>query len=81
MLQASKLVNVGAQVSGQIQSLAVSLGDEIKQGDLIAQIDSLTQQNSLKEAQASLNSLNAQYKAKQAEIKQANYEYVRQKAC
>ncbi len=79
MLQASKLVNVGAQVSGQIQSLAVSLGDEIKQGDLIAQIDSLTQQNSLKEAQASLNSLNAQYKAKQAEIKQANYEYVRQK--
>ncbi len=79
MLQASKLVNVGAQVSGQIQSLAVSLGDEIKQGDLIAQIDSLTQQNSLKEAQASLNSLNAQYKAKQAQIKQANYEYVRQK--
>ncbi len=79
MLQASKLVNVGAQVSGQIQSLAVSLGDEIKQGDLIVQIDSLTQQNSLKEAQASLNSLNAQYKAKQAEIKQANYEYVRQK--
>ncbi len=79
MLQASKLVNVGAQVSGQIQSLAVSLGDEIKQGDLIAQIDSLTQQNSLKEAQASLNSLNAQYKAKQAQIKQANAEYVRQK--
>ncbi|CAE6953487.1 macrolide transporter subunit MacA [Vibrio sp. B1FLJ16] len=79
MLQASKLVNVGAQVSGQIQSLAVSLGDEIKQGDLIAQIDSLTQQNSLKEAQASLNSLNAQYKAKQAQIKQANSEYVRQK--
>ncbi|EOW0799192.1 efflux RND transporter periplasmic adaptor subunit [Vibrio parahaemolyticus] len=79
MLQASKLVNVGAQVSGQIQRLAVNLGDEIKQGDLIAQIDSLTQQNSLKEAQASLNSLNAQYQAKQAQIKQANYEYVRQK--
>ncbi|CAM2982101.1 efflux RND transporter periplasmic adaptor subunit [Vibrio mytili] len=79
MLQASKLVNVGAQVSGQIQSLAVSLGDEVEQGDLIAQIDSLTQQNSLKEAQASLNSLNAQYTAKQAQIKQAHYEYIRQK--
>ncbi|MCA2493145.1 MULTISPECIES: efflux RND transporter periplasmic adaptor subunit [Vibrio] len=38
MLQASKLVNVGAQVSGQIQRLAVNLGDEIKQGDLIAQM-------------------------------------------
>ncbi|WP_086980733.1 efflux RND transporter periplasmic adaptor subunit [Vibrio aphrogenes] len=79
MLQAIKLVNVGAQVSGQIQELAVNLGDEIKQGDLIAQIDSLTQQNSLKEAQASLDSLNAQYRAKQAQIKQANYEYQRQK--
>ncbi|MGV3003010.1 efflux RND transporter periplasmic adaptor subunit [Vibrio sp. E150_018] len=79
MLQAAKLVNVGAQVSGQIQNLAVSLGDEIKEGDLIAQIDSLTQQNSLKEAQASLDSLNAQYRAKQAQIKQAQYEYKRQK--
>ena len=79
MLQAAKLVNVGAQVSGQIQKLAVSLGDEIKQGDLIAQIDSLTQQNNLKESQASLDSLNAQYRAKQAQIKQAQYEYKRQK--
>ncbi|WP_105901710.1 efflux RND transporter periplasmic adaptor subunit [Vibrio gangliei] len=79
MLQAAKLVNVGAQVSGQIQKLAVSLGDEIKQGDLIAQIDSLTQQNNLKESQASLDSLNAQYRAKQAQIKQAQFEYQRQK--
>ncbi|MFV0575880.1 MAG: efflux RND transporter periplasmic adaptor subunit [Vibrio sp.] len=79
MLQAVKLVNVGAQVSGQIQKLAVDLGDEIKEGDLIAQIDSLTQQNNLKEAQASLDSLNAQYRAKQAQIKQAQYEYNRQK--
>lgn len=79
MLQAVKLVNVGAQVSGQIQHLAVSLGDEVKQGDLIAQIDSLTQQNTLKESQASLNSLNAQYRANQAQIKQAQYEFTRQK--
>lgn len=79
MLQAAKLVNVGAQVSGQIQHLAVSLGDEVQQGDLIAQIDSLTQQNTLKESQASLDSLNAQYRAKQAQIKQGQYEFTRQK--
>lgn len=79
MLQAVKLVNVGAQVSGQIQHLAVSLGDEVQQGDLIAQIDSLTQQNTLKESQASLDSLNAQYRAKQAQIKQGQYEFTRQK--
>jgi macrolide-specific efflux system membrane fusion protein len=80
MLQASKLVSVGAQVSGQIKSLNVSLGDVVKKGDIIAQIDSLTQENSLKEAQASLASLRAQYEAKQAEIKQYQQEYTRQKA-
>ncbi|MDC0609434.1 efflux RND transporter periplasmic adaptor subunit [Vibrio sp.] len=80
MLQASKLVSVGAQVSGQVTKLDVKLGDEVKQGDLIAEIDSLTQQNALKEAQASLSSLRAQYKAKQAQIKQATLEFKRQKA-
>lgn len=80
MLQASKLVAVGAQVSGQIEKMGVKLGDEIKQGDLVAQIDSLTQQNSLKEAIASLNSLKAQITAKQAQIRQAQSEYNRQKS-
>lgn len=79
LLQASKLVNVGAQVSGQIEHLAVDLGQNIHRGDLIAQIDSLTQQNNLKQAQASLNSLNAQYQAKQAQMKQAQLEFQRQK--
>ncbi len=59
--------------------MPVKLGDEVKEGDLVAQIDSLTQQNSLKDAQASLGSLQAQYEAKQAQIKQATYEYKRQK--
>lgn len=80
MLQASKLVSVGAQVSGQITQLKVKLGDNVKKGDLIAEIDNLTQQNTLKEAQASLKSLKAQYKAKQAQIKQATQEFQRQKA-
>lgn len=78
MLQASKLVSVGAQVSGQIQSLPVDLGQEVKKGDLIAQIDSLAQQNNLQNALASLKSINAQYRAKQAQIRQAKLEYTRQ---
>lgn len=78
MLQASKLVNVGAQVSGQITKLAVTLGQEVKKGDLIAQIDDLPQQNTLKEAEASLASINAQIVAKKAEIKQSSLEYTRQ---
>ncbi|MGB5444081.1 MAG: efflux RND transporter periplasmic adaptor subunit [Psychromonas sp.] len=74
-----KLVDVGSQAAGQINKIAVNLGDEIKQGDLIAQIDSLSQQNALKEAQASLNSINAQYRAKQAQIREAGSEFKRQK--
>jgi macrolide-specific efflux system membrane fusion protein len=46
---------------------------------LIAQIDNLTQQNALKEAQASLQSIDAQYRAKQAQIKVAQSEYARNK--
>ncbi|WP_432460620.1 efflux RND transporter periplasmic adaptor subunit [Agarivorans sp. QJM3NY_25] len=78
MLHPAKLVNVGAQESGQIKHLAVGLGDEVTLGQLIAQIDSLSQQNALKQAQASLASINAQYRAKQAQIHQALLEYQRQ---
>lgn len=77
VLYPSKLVGVGAQISGLIEKIDVRLGDEIKQGDLIAQIDNLTQQNALKEAQASLKSINAQFAAKQAQIKVAISEFTR----
>ncbi|HEY5716307.1 MAG TPA: efflux RND transporter periplasmic adaptor subunit [Psychromonas sp.] len=80
MLQASKLVSVGSQVSGQIIKLPVTLGQQVKQGDLIAQIDSLTQQNSLQVAEASLSSIKAEYRAKQAKIRQAQQAFNRQKA-
>ena len=79
VLYPSKLVSVGAQVSGLIASIDVQLGDEMKQGDLIAQIDNLTQQNALKEAEASLKSINAQFRAKQAQIKGAESEFARKK--
>ena len=55
----------------------MQVGDAIKKGELIAQIDNLTQQNALKEAEASLKSLNAQYTAKQAQIKVALSEFKR----
>lgn len=80
MLQASKLVSVGSQASGQVISLPVALGGQVKQGDLIAKIDSLTQQNALKVAKATLASTNAEYKAKQAQIQQAQKAFQRQQA-
>ncbi|WP_028868549.1 efflux RND transporter periplasmic adaptor subunit [Psychromonas arctica] len=72
------LVDVGSQASGQIDNIAVNLGDQVKKGDLIAQIDNLTQKNTLKEAQASLSIINAQYRAKQAQIYEATAEFERQ---
>ncbi|WP_392561397.1 efflux RND transporter periplasmic adaptor subunit [Orbus sturtevantii] len=77
-ISAFKLVNVGAQVSGQIQKLYVQLGDEIKVGDMIAEIDDLTQKNDLKQSEASLASLEAQRKAKEANLKNYQLTFDRQ---
>lgn len=78
-VSASKLVSVGAQVSGQIKALHVDLGDHIKEGDLIAEIDPSTQENDLKEAEASLANSKAQLTAQQATLKQAELDFARQK--
>lgn len=79
MIQASKLVSVGAQESGQIVSLPVELGQKVKKGDLIAQIDSLTQQNNLKTAKAEFKSLQAQVDSIVSQIRLAQLEFNRQK--
>ena len=53
---ATELVDVGAQVSGQIKKLYVKLGDQVKKGDMVASIDSSTQQNSIDNKEAQLES-------------------------
>ena len=70
-IEASSLVSVGAQVSGSIKSLNVALGDSVKAGDVIAEIDSLDQENAVKKAQAELASVEAQRKQQQATLDQA----------
>jgi macrolide-specific efflux system membrane fusion protein len=70
-IQAAKEVNVGAQVSGQIKKLYVGMGDTVKKGDLVAEIDSTTQNNTLRNAEASVASLQAQRDAKLTTLKQA----------
>lgn len=56
---AQNLVDVGAQVSGQIKELYVKVGDKVKKGDKIAQIDSIKQQNTLDQQLAALDILKA----------------------
>lgn len=79
-IEAEKDVSVGAQVSGQIKRLHVRLGDQVRQGQLIAEIDSTTQANALRNAEAQLALLQAQLQAKQALLRQAQIVHARRKA-
>ncbi|MDT1060925.1 efflux RND transporter periplasmic adaptor subunit [Paracoccus sp. CPCC 101403] len=77
-LKPEKLVAVGAQVSGRITSLAVTLGQQVKAGDLIAEIDSVTQENALRTAQATLANYQAQKDQQQAVLALAEKTLARQ---
>jgi len=79
VIDAYKLVSVGAQASGQIKVLKVQLGDVVKQGDLIAEIDSVTQENSLKNAEAALENIRAQRAVQTASLKESELAFARQK--
>jgi len=80
VLEATKMVSVGAQVSGQVKRMYVQLGDQVKQGQLIAQIDSVRQENDLKTAEASIKNQMAQLAVRQANLAKVEAEYNRQKA-
>lgn len=66
-VKALNTVDVGSQVSGEVKRLYVEVGDEVKQGDLIAQIDQVTQKNNLSNEQASLEQSVAAIQSAQAE--------------
>src|SRR5690349_8907457 len=67
-LEARAVTSIGAQVSGTIKSLKVKLGGAVAAGDVIAEIDSLDQENAVKAAEAMLANANAQKLAKDAEL-------------
>lgn len=71
VLEASSLVSVGAEVSGTIKTVNVQLGDNVKKGDLIAEIDSLNQENAVKSAQAALAGVEAQKRNQEAVLSKA----------
>ncbi|MDR2639503.1 MAG: efflux RND transporter periplasmic adaptor subunit [Helicobacteraceae bacterium] len=76
---AIKLVNVGAQVSGQIETIRAKIGDKVKRGDLIATIDSATQQNEFNAIAAKLDNYKAQLNSSQVSLKIAASKYERAK--
>jgi macrolide-specific efflux system membrane fusion protein len=76
---AVKLVNVGAQASGQIESIHVKIGDKVKKGDLVAKIDSTSQKNELNTTAAKLDSYKSQLKSSEVALKMAEAKYNRSK--
>lgn len=80
ILEATKMVSVGAQVSGQVKKMYVELGDQVKQGQLIAEIDSVRQKNDVKTAEASIKNQQAQLAVRQANLAKVEAEYRRQQA-
>lgn len=79
ILEATQMVNVGAQVSGQVKKMNVKLGDQVKQGQLIAQIDSIRQENEVKTAEANIKNQQAQLAVRQANLAKVEAEYQRQR--
>lgn len=66
-LDAVRKVDVGAQVSGQLEKLYVEIGDKVKKGQLLGVIDPQQAQNSIREGEATLRELHAQLLQAQAE--------------
>lgn len=79
VLQALRQVEIGAQVSGQLKSLKVVLGQTVKKGDWLAEIDPVISQNTLAQEQAKLENLQAQKLAKEVRVKQAELSWARQR--
>lgn len=68
ILEASQLVSVGARVSGRIEKLHVALGQNVEAGQLIAEIDSLDQENALRSSGAAQASIAAQLDQQKAQL-------------
>lgn len=79
-LDALRKVDVGAQVSGQLKTLSVSIGDKVKKDQLLGVIDPEQAENQIKEVNATLMELRAQRRQAVAEHKLAGVTLARQQA-
>lgn len=76
-VRSSNRVEVGARVSGKVEKILVKLGQKVKKGELIAELDSITQENTLNSAQAQLAAYKAQLVAAQTAYRVANSNFQR----
>jgi macrolide-specific efflux system membrane fusion protein len=71
-------VEVGAQVSGQLEVLYVEVGDIVNKGDLLGQIDVTVFKAKVDQTKAQLKYQEAQLKEKEAQFELSNILYKRQ---
>ncbi len=77
-LQPRDYVDVGTQVSGQVKVLHVEIGDTVKKGDLLAEIDPAVYRSKVDASQAQLRNLDAQLDQRQAQLRLAEQKARRQ---
>ncbi len=78
-LQPRDYVDVGAQVSGQLRKIHVEVGSEVKEGDLLAEIDAETSQARVDASRAQLRSQQAQMAERELTLSKAERDLQRQK--
>lgn len=78
-LQPRRYVDVGAQVSGQINRLHVQPGANVQKGDLLVEIDPSVQRATVDAGRASLAGLRAQLADQQAQHRLAGQQLARQR--
>jgi macrolide-specific efflux system membrane fusion protein len=79
-LQPREYVDIGAQVSGQLQKIHVKVGSMVQEGDLLAEIDSTVYLSKVDANRAQLRNQQAQLKERSAQLTLAQIQYRRQKA-
>ena len=77
-LQPRQYVDVGAQASGQIRTIHVEVGDEVKEGQLLVEIDPSTQKAKLDASRYAVENLTAQLQEQRALHDLAKQKYQRQ---
>jgi macrolide-specific efflux system membrane fusion protein len=76
-LKPKDYVDVGTQVSGQLKKVAVEIGDAVKKGDLIAEVDATVYETRIRTNKANLENLRAQLVQQQAEADLARQKLAR----
>jgi membrane fusion protein, macrolide-specific efflux system len=79
VLQAKTKVDVGAQVSGQIQTLHVQLGQQVKKGELLVSLDPELARSDVAQAEAALAQARAQLDASRVDAEASRREVARQR--